>query len=267
MIRRTPLVSALALAAFLSTAAAAQTIQINRDNKTIAISTTDEATAIADIAAVTIGFEVFGPDSDSAFAAGSKVSHDVLDALHKAGAEDKSIESLNQGLRRNEIFDEKESADERAKKQFVMNQSWTVSVPPASAAEVIRVAVAAGANRSGEIDWRLSDRKTLQAKAAENALIKARSVAANMAEGLHVKLGDLIYASNETPRTDFYPRAYEMKGTSMANDRGAATLAAPLPVIELRSKTIREEATVYAVFAIEPTSKEKSGTARSASHK
>jgi hypothetical protein len=39
----------------------AQTIQINRDNKTIAISTTDEATATADIAAITIGFEIFGP--------------------------------------------------------------------------------------------------------------------------------------------------------------------------------------------------------------
>jgi hypothetical protein len=43
----------------------AQTIQINRDNKTIAISTTDEATATADIAAVTVGFQIFGPDSDA----------------------------------------------------------------------------------------------------------------------------------------------------------------------------------------------------------
>jgi uncharacterized protein YggE len=41
----------------------AQTIQINRDNKTIAISSTDEATATADIAAITIGFEIFGPDA------------------------------------------------------------------------------------------------------------------------------------------------------------------------------------------------------------
>jgi len=38
----------------------AQTIQINRENKTIAISTTDEAAATADIAAITIGFETLG---------------------------------------------------------------------------------------------------------------------------------------------------------------------------------------------------------------
>lgn len=69
----------------------AQTIQINRDNKTIAISTTDEATATADIAAVTVGYEVYDSDFESAYADGGKLSHAILDALHKAGVEDKSI--------------------------------------------------------------------------------------------------------------------------------------------------------------------------------
>jgi uncharacterized protein YggE len=45
-----------------------------------------------------------------------------------------------------------------------------------------------GQIRPGEIDWRLSNRKALQAKAAEAALIKAREVAAKMVDGLHVKL-------------------------------------------------------------------------------
>ena len=250
MIRRTLFVSALALAALLSTTAAAQTIQINRDNKTIAISTTDEATATADIAAVTIGFEVFGPDSDSAYAAGGKISHAVLDALHKAGVEDKSIESLNQGLQRNENFDDKETAEQRTKKQFVMRQSWTVSVPPQSAAEVIRRAVAAGANESGAIDWRLSDRKALQGKAAEAALVKARAVAEQMAEGLHVKLGALIYASNQTPNARIY-FAQPQKGIAFNTDSASISSAIVVPALEIRPETIREEATVYAVFAIE----------------
>ena len=53
--------------------AGAQSIQINRENKTIAISTTDEATTTADIAAVTVGIEIFGPDSQSTYADGGKV--------------------------------------------------------------------------------------------------------------------------------------------------------------------------------------------------
>jgi uncharacterized protein len=229
----------------------AQTIQIDKNNKTIAISTTDEATAVADIAAVTVGFEVYGPDSESTYADGGKISHAVLDALRKAGVEDKSIESSGQSLQRNSDFGEKDTPEQRAAKQFLFSQSWEVSVPPQSAAEVIRVAVTAGANKTGAIDWRLSDRKALQAKAAAAALVKARAVASQMADGLHVKLGDLIYASNETPNTSIYfarPRQGMTLNTESASV-GAAYIT--LPTLEIRPETMHEEATVYAVFAIE----------------
>lgn len=238
-----------ALGALLASAASAQTIQINRENKTIAISTTDEATAIADIAAVTIGFEVFGPDSATAYADGGKISHAVLDALHRAGVSDTSIESSGQGLERNTNDDDKLSAEQRARRQFVMRQSWEVNVPQQSAAEVIRLAVAAGANRSGAIEWRLSDRKGLQARAAATALVKARAVAAQMADGLHVKLGDLVYASNESPNARLYfaPRP----GLVMNTESASVSSVLVSPALEIRPQTIREEATVYAVFAIE----------------
>jgi uncharacterized protein len=238
----------LAAVVMFSSAACAQTIQINRDNKTIAISTTDEATATADIAAVTIGYEVYGPDSDTAYANGATISHAVLDALHKIGVEDKSIESGNQGVERNMNFNNKDTPEQRAQKQFVMRQSWTVSVPPQSAAEVIRVAVAAGANQSGAIEWRLSDHKALQAKAAANALMKARAVASQMAEGMHVKLGDLIYASNETPTARIYFKSAQTETIELSS---TASIVSNLPPLEIRPQTMREEATVYAVFSIE----------------
>jgi Uncharacterized conserved protein len=227
-----------------------QSIQINRENKTIAISTSDEATATADIAAVTIGFEVYDVDSESTYAIGSKISHMVLDALHKAGVEDKLIESSGQGLQRNTDFDDKDKPEQRAKKQFVFRQSWDVSVPPQAAAEVIRVSVAAGANKSGAIDWRLSDRKSLQAKAAGAALVKAQQVAAKMADGLHVKLGALIYASNETPNTRIY-FARPQQGLVLNTSSASVASSIVIPTLEIRPQTIREEATVYAVFAIE----------------
>jgi len=234
----------------LAGAVSAQTIQINRENKTVAISTTDEATAVADIAAITIGFEVYSSDSGTAYIEGGKISHAVLEALHKIGIDDKSIESSGQGLQRNADFDDKDTPEQRAMRQFVMRQSWEVSVPPQSAAEVIRVSIAAGANQSGAIDWRYSDRKALQAKAAENALVKARAVASQMADGLHVKLGDLIYASNETPNTRLYiPGA--MQTVTVSAEAASVRNVVVIPALEIRPQTIREEATVYAVFAIE----------------
>jgi uncharacterized protein YggE len=243
--------TAFALSLAMASVATAQSIQINRDNKTIAISTTDEATATADIAAITIGFEIFGADAQSVTADGSRLSHAILEALHKAGVDDKTIESSGQGVERNKDFDEKEKPEQRAKEQFVFRQTWEVSVSPQLAAEAIRVAIAAGANKSGAIDWRLEDRKALQAKAAENALVKARAVADRMAAGLSVKLGALIYASNETPNTGLY---FKRKTNDMVLNSESASLSAVAPApppLEIRPQTIREEATVYAVFAIE----------------
>ena len=228
----------------------AQTIQINRENKTIAISTTDEAIATADIATITIGFEIRGADALGTSAEAGKVSHSILEALHKVGVEDKSIESANQGLQKNTDFDEKEKPEQRAKEQYIFRQSWEVSASPQSAAEVLRVSIAAGANQSGAINWRISDHKSLQAKAAEAALIKARQVAQDMDEGLHVKLGSLIYASNQTPNTRLYfaPRQSPVLNTENASVASYITVPRAL---EIRPQTVREEATVYAVFAIE----------------
>jgi uncharacterized protein YggE len=236
----------IALAGFAS----AQTIQINRDNKTIAISTTDEATATADIAAITIGFEIFGPDSRTAYSDGARLSHGILEALHKAGVDNKAIESSSQSVERNTEFGDKSTVEERAKRQFVMRQSWEVNTTPQSAAEVIRLSVAAGANKSGAIEWRFSDRKALQAKAAGNALVKAREVAARMADGLHVKLGALIYASNETPNAKIY-FARPSSPMVLNTESVSASTVLNVPPLEIFPETTREEATVYAVFAIE----------------
>jgi uncharacterized protein len=244
-------VAAIVLSFAFAGIANTQTIQINRENKTIAISTTDEATATADIAAISIGFGIFRPDADAATIEGTRLSHTIMDALHKAGVEDRNIESIAQGLSRNTEFDDKETAQQRVQRQFRFVQSWEVTADPKDAAAILRVAFASGANQSGNIDWRLADRKALQAQAAANALVKARAVANQMADGLHVKLGALIYASNETPNTRIYlPRR---KSNLVLNTESAsvASLIVTGPPLEIRPQTIREEATVYAVFAIE----------------
>jgi hypothetical protein len=88
----------------------------------------------------------------------------------------------------------------------------------------------------------------LQAQAAANALVKSRAVASQMADGLHVKLGALIYASNETPNAKIYFR----RPTETVTVNAAMAIEVPIgPPLEIRPQTIREEAVVYAVFAIE----------------
>jgi uncharacterized protein YggE len=234
------------------TTASAQTIQINRENKTIAISTTDESTAMADIAAVTVGFEIYGAKAEDTYRQAGALSQKILAAVRRTPVDDKDIESAEQGLLKNTQIDEKASPEEKKEHQYLFRQSWEVAVNVKLAAEVIRSAIASGANKTGDIEWRLSDRKALQAKAAEAALVKARAVAEKMAEGLHVKLGPLIYASNQTPPSRIYfPAGGGTLNTETVEVSAAAGEPVPMPALEIRPQTIREEATVYAVFAIE----------------
>lgn len=223
----------------------AQTIKVDQNNRTIAVTVSDKATADADIATVHIGFEAYGPDSDSAYAAGSQTSNAIIDALHKAGVEDKAIQSEGQSVQQNYQFDEKESEIDRAKKRFVLRQSWTVKTAAADAAKVLHVAVEAGANASGQIDWDLKDRATLQAQAAAKALQHAQAMADQMAKGLSVHLGALIYASNQPPQTITPGLGGSGGGLAM---RALAEKAIPLAI---RPQQIEENATVYAVFAIQ----------------
>ena len=223
----------------------AQKIVVNKDNRTIAVTVTDKATEPADVATVHIGFRAYGPDSDSAYAAGSKISNAVIDALKKAGVEDKAIQSEAQSVQQNYQFDEKESELERAQKRYVLTQSWTVKTAAPDAAKVLHIAVEAGANDSGQIDWDVKDHAALQAEAAAKALQHAKAVAAQMAKGLGSQLGPLLYASNQAPETPVRPMPMFR---AMASGEGAGVGPKPLA---LSPQVIEENATVYAVFAIE----------------
>ncbi len=234
-----------AVVAGFAVAGFAQTIQVNHTNRTIAVTVTDKATAPAEVATVHIGFQAYAPDSDSAYAAGSKTSNAIIEALHKAGIDDKAIESDSQNLQRNEQFDEKESEAERAKRRFVLTQSWTVKTSAADAAKVLHIAVGAGANNSGQIDWDVKDRAALEAQAAAKALQHAHAVAEQMAKGLNAHLGALLYASNQVPLgTGPRPLFGNVGG-------GAFSAMKRIVPLAIRPQQIEQSATVYAVFAIE----------------
>lgn len=231
----------------LSGAVRAQTIQVDKNNRTIAITATDKASAEADIAVVTVGFAIYAPDAAAAYRQGSDLSNRIMDALKKSGVPDNSIESKDQSLTHTEFPDGiKSTLEERAQKQFTLSQSWTVRAAAGNAAAVLHAAIEAGANESGNIDWDLSTRDALEAKAAALALERARAIATHMAEGLNAHLGSLIYASNQEPLTPIR----RLLQTSSATISVQAVSAPPPPLV-IHPQQVEESATVYAVFAIE----------------
>ena len=225
----------------------AQQIQISKDNKTIAITTTGEASAPADTAVVTIGFNTYGKDQDSTYADASRTSNAIISAITASGIPKDAIQSQQQDLSSLEANSDEENARYAQGLRFKFSQSWHITVPADQAANALHIAIISGANNSGGIDWQLKEDDALQAEAAQKALHHARDIAEHMAEGLNTKLGPLLYASNQTPERNFVmarmadmapPPAPMMKGRNLK----------PLAISPDR---ITRSATVYAVFAIE----------------
>ncbi len=235
--------SAVALAAtLLPLPISAQTIQVNPANRTIAVTATDKVTVMADTATVHVGFIAYGPDSDAAYATGSRISNAIVKALTASGIPSDAVESENQNVSPVQEYQiDKLTPAEKAQRKFQVVQSWTVRTQADDAAKTLDLAVKAGANQSGQIDWSLKDENTPQAEAAAKALQRARTVAAEMAKGLNVKFGPLLFASNETQAEP--PRPLMMGAR-------AKVASAPEP-LAINPRRIEKSATVYAVFAIE----------------
>src|SRR3984885_2387580 len=206
---------ALATAALAFTAQA-QTVQVNSANRTIAITATDKVTVLADIASVHVGFIAYGPDSDDPYANGSRLSNAIVKALTSVGIPNDAIESENQNVSPVQEYQvDKLTPAEKAQRKFQLTQSWTVRTNAADAAKTLDLAVKAGANQSGQIDWSLKDENAAQAEAAAKALQRARTVAGEMAKGMNVRLGALIFASNETQAEPIRPLMRAMAAAPM----------------------------------------------------
>jgi uncharacterized protein YggE len=226
----------------------AQQIVVNKDNKTIAITTNGHADALADTAVITVAFRNFGKDQDVTYADATKTSNAVIAALTAAGVAKDAIESTGQSIGEIEPGNEQQKARYAQGMRFTFWQSWRATVPAAAAANVLHIAITTGANESGAIQWQLKQEDTLLAEAAKKALEHAREIASSMAAGLGVKLGALVYASNQAPQTYATYGGSGMVSMSAGMPGGANRSLSPLAISPER---ITKSATVYAVFAIE----------------
>ena len=203
-------------------------------NRTLAVSAEDRVTVDPDVAILHVGFQTLPTDAKSAYAAGAVTSNAIVAAIKQAGIPETSIRSEWQRL---------DSAYGKPHK-FTLSQQWTVKVKPERAAEILDVAVSAGATDSGQIDWTVEDEQALEDKALDGAAARARAQAAVLAKGMGVHLGALVYVTNQISAPVFAMTAY----ANNAAPQGA--LAAP-QALSIEPRKVTSTASVYAVFAIE----------------
>ena len=223
----------------------AQDIQVNRQNKTIAVTAEESTTADAEVAVLEIGYHNYGITQAAAFLDNVRAAERITKALLEAKVPKANVETERLRLSRTEI-DEKWTPDMKKERQFTAEQSWHVTVSSAEAQAVVDLAVKAGANEVEDVEWNVADPVALQAKAGGAALAKARSIADQMAKGLGTKLGELVYASNRAP-------VAKMWRGMMVNTSSAvvAPTTENKPQLTLFPQKVKSDATVYAVFSIE----------------
>ena len=217
-------------------AAAQQTTQpqmkVDSSNRTLTVSASETVNVEPDLAILHIGFDTPLEDAKSAYADGSRASNAIIAAIKQAGIPENAIRSESQYLDR----------DWKQQHKFKLTQQWTVKVPPERAAEILDIAVTAGATSSGQIDWTVKDEKALEAEALDHAASRTRANAEVLAKGMGVRLGSLIYVSNQISATG--PRPMVMY-SALQNVAKAA------PPLSIEPHQVSREASVYAVFAIE----------------
>jgi uncharacterized protein YggE len=209
-------------------------LKIDTANRTLTVSASDSVSVEPEVAVLHIGFETAPSDAKAAYAEGSRVSNAIRAALKDAGVADDAIRSQSQFLQPDYTLPKQH--------KFKLQQQWTVRVDPARAAEILDTAVSNGANNTGAIDWTVKDEKALEAQALEKAAGRARENAATLARGMGVKLGVLLYVSNQiSGGVGPVPRV--MAFAARAADNNAPLAIAP--------QKVTSSATVYAVFGIE----------------
>jgi len=231
--------------------ASAQQVQVNRDNRTIAVTVTETVEVGPEIAVVQIGYHNYGPERDVAYKTNARMAKQIVDALLSSGLKQDSIETGNVTLNRVDPQEQQWSEKERQDRQFEADQTWNIRVAPDQAQRVADIAVSSGANELQQVNWMVADPTALDEKASDAALAKARGMAEKMAQTFGSKAGQLLFASNNQSARPLFTN-FGSAGEGVGNNYGfAAKLAPPPPILQLYPQKVRREATVYAVFALE----------------
>jgi uncharacterized protein len=237
----------LAIASYLviGQVALAQDVQVNRQNRTIAVQVTETLEVEPELAIVRFGYHSFGLTQESAYQDNTRVASKIIDALLAAGLKKESIETESVNLGRVASQNKDWTNEERRHNQFEAEQMWNARVTPSEAQKVADQAIAAGANEIQEVSWVVRDPADLEAKAISTALGKARIIAEGMTQDFGGKIGAPLFVSNGN-QVNIVTKSGDGRSYETVE-----VLASPKPNLRLFPQKVRHDATLYVVFALE----------------
>jgi len=226
---------------FISSSAA-QSSRIVSDKKTIEIRATDKISSPAEVATVKIGFQNVAPSKEAVYEENVRMANKIVQALRTAGTPAEGIETEAIRLDREDTAQGVKPASTR----FSADQEWRIRVKASEAQKIVDIAVSAGANQVGGVDWSVSNPEALESKAYAAALARAKRIAEQTASLAGVKLGEILSISNSvSPFSQLYRQL---------NTESAMIGVTPTTVTSLKlfPEEVAREASVTVVYAIAP---------------
>lgn len=227
-----------------------QSIEVNRQNRTVEVTVTESVRADPDQAKVTVGCLSYGETHDKAYQANLETAGKVIKAILGAGISKDQIESDALELSQSNAGDGSGKPSSVNKlRQYRAHQSWKVRVAASEAQKLIDIAVQAGANGVESVSWEVADEESLGVKARTAAMEKARKTADALAKSAGAKLGDLLFVSNTSNEVFLYSRS---DNATLSATLSVEVSGFPPPAFSLKlfPEKIEKQASVRAVFAI-----------------
>ena len=240
-------VCALVIVAGMAPAVQGQCNQNCEERRTISVNGTGTAAIEADLAAVRVGYKIYGPDAKTAYATAVDTSNAIMKALTQSGIAKDAIESTSQVVQHTQQYELQQypfNSSERAQREFTVVQSWTIRVKPDQAGKALNAAITAGANESGWIEWLAENPGPMQLEASAKAVADARREAERIAQVSGVRLGRVVSVTqNQGPVA-----ADRFNGGAIAGISDGQGVNQQLAI---NSRRIEYQSLVYVVFSIE----------------
>lgn len=132
-----------------------QSVQVNRDNRTISVTAEESVSAEPDVVVAKIAYRNLGPTKQGVYTENVRVAESVVKAFEAAGVAKENVETeaLTFGRKGDDEDDHKPNREPR----FEARQVWKLRLPAKQAQGVIDAAMRAGANEIEDLDWQVAD--------------------------------------------------------------------------------------------------------------
>jgi len=175
-----------------------------------------------DIALVNLGVETTGATTADVISKNTEKINAVTQAIKDQGVEEKDIQTTNYNL--SPLYNWTEAAG-RIFQGYTLTQNLQVKIRDfAKVGEILRQAVAKGANLAGNLQFTIENPEQFRQEARAKAIEQAKQNAQNLASSSGIKLGKLINIYE-----NYYPYAVYEEAIGLG---GGFAEPAPAPVIE-----------------------------------